>query len=722
MKIQQPEFELYLKEILSFLRTVTIKFEPFETVMNNLYFGKIPIDEPDESNPSNLEYKRSYPYYLNLNGEYHSENTIMKIYDSKIDDYVDLTKDYIQNNPLVKETYLKDRKLYNSLLNQYPNQTDLIKGMFFPIPSKDEAIKAKNLTLLSYDSSYLYVKEREDMIVFLNSFLEYMNYRWYIPTFEYENLYPHTFWAMLWYLLPLVMVTRRIINTKTVYVHPYHIWEYLESKGFDGYKDILTDDQALYLYKNINYLLRNRGKQFVLDRLEEILLYPYNFSLSSKTIIHSTLNREEKAIWFPKVINERRGDIGKNSQSFSLFIYDMYTQGFDNKYSQEYINSVQDKFTREKDNILHTKFYEISRAAADDKYQVLFLGTQLDTIMFLYSKGLMNFTIDIEVSSYTVSLTIEQAIIMLFYLFLKYNDKSFTDDQLIPTNYNCTSCISKTKTPTFLEYPLYFYVGKKKFKTLSYMNLDEYYSRIIFPNENGITSALEFSELLNNQYEFIMDQLYYLNTTFDLLSHNCIRKQLYYLVPKFNITFDFPYTTFNDFLNSNKLIQKIITEYASSEDNMIDLVYTILNNISPMSEQINKYLNVDDLDNVFWKKIKELFINMSSYNVAFLLDKTIKLPSWGLPYIKVETTRVSLTEEIKISENALGCNNDCFDINFTIDSTESEPINIELSIDAKSAEYTKEIQFDPMDFSIIFIENLDKTIYIENNNNSYQEF
>jgi len=668
MKIKQPEFELYLKEILSFLKTVTIKFTPFEKLMNNLYYGKInTIDIRDDNVETDWSYKLTYPYYINLNGEYHEYNTPMYINTKDNSESILLTKDNLTSE--LRDFYLQNPEIYNSLINKYPDQTDLIKAIFFPIKSVEEAIYAPNLKLLAYDASYLYENEKEDMLFFLSSFLSYVNYRWYIPTFEYENLYPLAFWSMLWSLLPLMLVTKRILNIKTLNVHPYHIWEYLESKGFYGYKNILTNDQALYLYKNINYLLKHRGKQFVLDELEKIFLHPYNFSLIGKTIYHSTYERENDAIWLPEVVDTRKDEITNEKISLSSFIYDINLQGFDDNIDPLYIKSIEERFKKEKENILFTKFYEIKKPVSDDRYAFKFLSFEIDTIFYLFSKDKLNFDIDIN-NSLITSLTSDQAVILMLYCILKYISKEFNDQYNIPTTYNITSAITLLNKPD--DYPNSFFVNGIEYKTKDYLNVDEFYNRDIYPT--NINSSTDLSNLIINQFDFIMDQAYYLNTTFDTIGHACIRKQLYYLMPKINITFDFGYTTFKEFFDANTNIKSYVDSIAFDQNNALELFKTILDSLVSMENQISKYLDPNKYGNVFWEKIKELFISMSSYNVAFLLNSKDKLPAYTLPYIKLSDYETSREQIQLIGSDIPECINVGFITNVTIDSNDKTNI------------------------------------------------
>src|SRR5574344_39041 len=276
--------DLYRREIFNFLRTVTIKFEPFAYLMGESYMNAHGLTNP---------HGKWNPYYIHLAGEYTADelasDDVMHVstIEHELPEDVIFSKDLKITNPKTAAIYKIPNDEYFHLEEQYPKHAGLLRCMVYPVSNIDEAIAAPNLTLLVYDDSLLEVNERESIVKCLKSFLDMVRTRWWIEEYTYEDMYAITFWGMLWQMLPMVLLGQRFRNIKTPYVHSFHVWEYLKSKGLNDYRDILTTRQALWLYRNIDYVLKNKGKSSNLRILAENLLedasgnyYPSNSGLS----------------------------------------------------------------------------------------------------------------------------------------------------------------------------------------------------------------------------------------------------------------------------------------------------------------------------------------------------------------------------------------------------------------------------------------------------------
>lgn len=149
----------------------------------------------------------------------------------------------------------------------------------------NKLVSKPNYSLINYDDTILQENERDSIIQCINKFLNMISIRWDVKEFVYEDCYPHVMWSALWYVLPLKLHVQRVNNIKTASVHVFHIWEYLTSKGLNDYRTLLSIKQQLFMYKNIIYLLKNRGKTNNLNILAEVLLKDYNVSLKSKSML-----------------------------------------------------------------------------------------------------------------------------------------------------------------------------------------------------------------------------------------------------------------------------------------------------------------------------------------------------------------------------------------------------------------------------------------------------
>lgn len=337
--------EMYVRELLDYLQTVTIKNEFIATQMFNTWVR----EDYKDSLPMEL-----HPYYRNITGDYilkdftdleialgvirseltQSEyatkqaevaaiatsyglstysvidgrsipnrdiytkyNQLVIINSMDNQTVIPLTKTLASNLSHLKTvtSYKIPNLNYYTLCDKFPNSTALIKAILYPIPNKiledgttvspiNVAINASNLAFLNSDLSILEEGERASLYECMVETLLYIKTRWSVSEFVYEDLYSVAHQSVIWNMLFLALNVQRIKNIKTYAAHSYHIWEYLKSHGFDNYKDVLTRQQTLFLYKNLRYLLKHKGTEKVLELLSYVLLNPWNIRLHNKIL------------------------------------------------------------------------------------------------------------------------------------------------------------------------------------------------------------------------------------------------------------------------------------------------------------------------------------------------------------------------------------------------------------------------------------------------------
>lgn len=385
------QLEIYIKEPINFLRTVTLKNQHFaEHILKKDVHGEFQDILPEELNP----------YYRHLHGDYILENGYTDVngttypnkriylcfdemmYTQSLDtqEVIPFTKEMLYKHPKTAAQYRIPNDYYSKLCDKYPAQVDLIKAIvydiftpftdiyrveqdgsktllvtaaeqrsgnigypmvkngtniFVPIsnsydldktiyrkslnPDKvphqvvvsesdlaqrlvdvhgrplsslrrktyEDPIKSQNLTMLGYDENMFQINEQRSIYTALNNLLEMVRERWWVDEFTYEDMYSITHQAILWHLMYLTIYSQRILNIKTSRVNNFHIWNYLNSKGLDDYRDILSIDQALFLYRNINYLLKNKGTQSNFSILIGALLRPLRVTMYSKSVVQN---------------------------------------------------------------------------------------------------------------------------------------------------------------------------------------------------------------------------------------------------------------------------------------------------------------------------------------------------------------------------------------------------------------------------------------------------
>lgn len=408
------QIDIFLAEAYNFLRTVTIKSNYLaERKKADLEAVLSQEIEPEEN-----------PYYMNLTGEYSVLDDMM--YVTSIDDgtTIEFTRTNLVTHHKTYTTYLVPGDEFQQLNERYPTQPDLIKSILYPVSSMDEAIAAGNLALLTYDSSLLEEQEVSSILDALNSFLTMYRERWHIAEFGYEAYYPMTDWWTLWTLLPLVIFRQRIANLKTSRAHTTHIWEYLTSNGLGDYRSVLGFKEQMFLYKNLQYLIQNRGKDGTLSILSENLLYPRSVALRSKSAMlntsDSTDNVKPVADFISKDIRDFRTPTEAVHNGIELF-EDLFARehanGLEPVADEVTISEQKRILDSSKLSWLPTKLVELQKINIYNEFHELYVNQLVETILYRISRDELDYNITAKLTeAAAVPLTAKEAVALLFYL------------------------------------------------------------------------------------------------------------------------------------------------------------------------------------------------------------------------------------------------------------------------------------------------------------------
>lgn len=617
------DYRIYLQEIVDFLGNITIKFSPFETLFNSkLEYMYIPgFDISD---------KTTYPYYRILAGDSAFATVPIYCYSPMLNSEVLLTRANVINDPEINIFYHNVTNL-KALLARYPNDQFVIQRILNPVKDIQAAINAPNLTILEtqYGDQFLNQYERSSLLLFLQDILWRIDYRWYMSPYEFEDLYPYTFWAMLWSVLPLILLTKRTLNIKTYDVHPFHIWEYLTSLGFGGYRGYLTHNQELFLYRNALYLKYNAGKSFLLKILEKVFLTPLRYSLSKKTIVCTTLNREATHDKYPDVI-PASGTIEEyaSSTTFTNLLQNIHDDGHDVRADPAYFDSIASRFSKAPVNKLVTKFLEFERNI-DMSEMMLLLKFILDSTVYLVSKNQLKFGVSIQSSVYRNTLyfnSVIDALNLLFYcIYMKQEPKP-----TVPfTNYTLTTAIPYSTPPVM---PKEVFVDGWKYRIKSYVDVDTIVNSIPYIKDD-LYSVEELSSSIGAIYDKIFDMINHLGSLSDCVEHETHVAIYRKLIPEIKvITVAQPYASYDDFF---KVYPEALNEISNLTDDhqLNEFMYSIITSICPLEIGFSLLARDDQIISVLIQKIKELFTYMVSYNITFLNKVFDQTESLTLPKI-----------------------------------------------------------------------------------------
>lgn len=258
-------FELYRNNTYDLVQSLVVKFSD-EAICNNKALEKLGVSV--DSDPT------TWRYYLNLNGEYHSTNTQMKTISLDNQQEIVLTKETLKTHKKTRNAMRPGKWLFYELFDKYPTQGVLLRGLLYPV-DPSVAIPAKDGDILNWDKDLVEQQEhrlietlcKESMAIF---------HRWHIDThLSVGTLYSAAFLINYAKAMYDAVMSARNQSVNTNEAHSYHIWRYLASNGkLERYRPYLTQEQTLWLYREVKYIVNNAGLQETLQSLIDNLLSP----------------------------------------------------------------------------------------------------------------------------------------------------------------------------------------------------------------------------------------------------------------------------------------------------------------------------------------------------------------------------------------------------------------------------------------------------------------
>ena len=607
------ELEPYKKEIFSFLRTLSVKFDAFAYLMGSDYMEEYGLTDP---------HGVWNPYYLNLAGQYSSNDTRMTVYSPEEERYVPYDLNLATEYPRTALLYKVGQKEYTNLQERYPSQRGLIRCIAYPAKSVQACVDAENFSLLAYDDSFLHENERESLIKCLKEFFTMVRTRWWIDEFRYEDMYAITFWGMIWQYLPVLLLTQRFLNIRTPYVHPFHIWEYLKSKGLEDYRDVLTNQQSLWLYRNIDYILKNKGKSSNLLILAENLLGEIFVSLLGKDMYQETATRWDSQLSTNPVFRSFNLVTGEEvkTESFSALNSRMVEAEIENRDSAEFIEEEEYKLATHPHNILPTKFLELKKEpidTSDERYMVNFF---LDSLMYRYSRGDLKYALSFVDPVYKnqIKLSVGDTIALWYYTLMRSIEIT---PEVIPNKWVSYTAF-QTAQPSIADLNQSVFTDGQEHPIRAHANVSKMLGMLAWHPRSFVKQADfmdmvcgQFRALLQfkNEYEQSNKAIYHL-AVHSVLKDITIRRAFeLQLTDKIN---------YQEWINSNIDLKNLVAGYNSQGNptelylNLCQLLFDVLFPLD--SATAAEFIgNVRQMEKLF-TAVRNLFIKLCSYYVRFL--------------------------------------------------------------------------------------------------------
>lgn len=612
---------IYREQVISFLKSMTIKFSPIANIYNENVRYTTGVDDTDPT---------TWKYYLNLSGQYHTSNTMMTIRSLDTGEIIDFTIANLNNHSRTKKAYKIGTALYNELCNIYPDQVDLIKSIVYPVDI-NLAIRAKDFDILGYGDGFLEPTEQDVIVYELKKFIDYAVERWYFDFLKFDKYYIWAYWGNLWQHLVLTALTTRIKYLHTSNVHSYHIWWYLAGFGISNYSDVLTRKQAMFLYRNMRYIQANRGKQSNLVLLVNKILSDSGVGLVSKNIMQQTDTAFDECRWIPEFVSEviptylatSINDAG--IETMTSIDFRLVNAGLDYDTSIEYIDRLERKIGGTTLNYLPSKLLEIKKINLDTKYGFLLNRFVLDTLVSMINTNRYTYTTDMtdSVTNTILKLSAKDALILYYYCIHRSTGEIPVH---IPNKYSSQCAfrydIDTTEWPSYIEYDGY------KYMTSGYVSTDDLTKGITFPTKT-ITDNDTLATLVSELFLVLIRDVRYARRTDNLIALKMLREFLPYMCQTETYTLNLSsHTTYTDWIVGTKLgpfIDKI-NRTTDTAANYLAIANDILSELLPETDPIFKhFMNQSDGDNKLFDRLRQLFIQLCSYNVLFLdTDRSIQ--------------------------------------------------------------------------------------------------
>ncbi len=615
--------DTYVNDTIKLVRSLLIKSDDLAIHINKelikIYGTSILGDTPDN--------KTTWKYYMNMCGIYHKIDNPIKILVIETGAVKDLTLELLEEYPSTKNELLKFDLFYNELIDEFPNDELLIKGIIFNF-DLDDVISKEDGSIVAY--SRYFIEEQES-----NLFLELDEYcinyfkRWFIRDYAIiEDLYLASVLGTLYSKLVLKILNVRFSNIYTSNIHTFHIHEFFRSH-FDLDVSILNKNTTFWLYKNIKYIRKHIGTNQTLNLIIDKILTNNGIGVGEVELVNS----------LPDLDLLENNDVGMsmyNSKTNEFITKPRNSYYYQHFYKSETSNitpatmvalqldrnlmdtdlilrdtrAIYDMVDIKLDkNIIHrqkTKTFKLSIDKKDIVIQKTTAKLVLDNWVNMINKNTFRTTKEFldENTGIKYEINAKQALYIIFKLLGKYNNI----ENVIVTGYNATKCFHNNITKEYLT------TGLMKSDILDTM-IDKFIEAIpqelICYEDGSFREYVDKVSIFNSMFWNISS-----NTTDMLLNSD--------LQVVYNRMFKKKYINLNNFDTVDKVLE------SENIDFVAGLGYDCLNTIKRLfklfvdlelddeaiEEELNKYINIT-------KKL-------SSYTIQFISD----IPDTGILSIR----------------------------------------------------------------------------------------
>ena len=674
-------YEMYRREILRYLSSMTIKFSPFAAIISD----KI-VNDTDFV----ITNDRENPYYRNLCGLYSFLDTQMEVVSIETGEKVPFNLDLWHNYPKTAALYTIDSEAYSRLCLEYPTQVGLIKSIMYPCKDIDALINAEELTIVNHVPSFLDENEREIIYQACKNCLTYVRDRWFIMDYCCEDQYPAVFMAKVHLLLFICILKQRQTNCDTHAVHHMHVWDRLIANGLGQYESLLTGTQARWFYRNMRYLKENRGRKSNLIILADNLLKNLKVHLVSKRIFQQTTDLPNDVVMVPEFLSEEIVDysvtvpesvisttnngvpvipdidstlsadvlVNKNAkESMDDILHRVFKEGYYPEYSVDNSVDMEEQFAKTVTHTLPTRLMEFQKYIINTQYLKHLTIFIFDSLMYQYSVGNLQYKITFkdENTNLPISLKVDEALILMHYTV--YKKFGITPDYL-PEHCPVNSSYLKER-PTKNKLPQYFWFNKTRYHMDTLVQVDTVLNEIPWSNEKFINAA-DFIRQLGVQFDVMVQHIRSVATE-PLLIYQWAMWYFYeFVLARENVSLHVTDKTYSEWFAEHPVAAQLIDAYEELPDKGVyyeQLSKILLRQVLPIEESplLVQYAGAIYDNTAFYDQIKQLFTDWTSHDLTYLDTDRSDITYLNMMPISVMTSAHADTSTVEIVNAGLEC-------------------------------------------------------------------
>lgn len=447
----EQRVKLFLSKTIELAKSVTFKSTDLAEAINQ---GLIELGYEVD-----LDHPETWKYYLNLAGQYHETNKLMSVVSLDTLETIEFTTQNLNWHRSTRDAYRYGTRFYHELVRQYPGQETLIHSIVTPVDI-DEAIAAADGTILSYDKTLVDPNET-DLIPRLEQWVKGWLFRWNTPAYTLvDDLYIATMLGVMSTQMVTTILSIRQDNVHTSRAHGFHIREHLASyQRLDEFYELLTLDQRLFLYRNLDYLSTNAGNSDTFELLVEniltrrgVSLLKYDYQHTHEKVPHENL--EPSGRFIGENINFRDRNVYGRVESVFDQVEKLNPLAVGNvKAFDSDVEYLESKGPKAMLTQLPTKTLEARAVDASATYEVSLEDMLINHWMYLSSTGKYKATVPVTnpVTGLAQSLNAADAWVVYFYCWLRGQNVTLETIPLF-----LASTIQKPTPPTLQQMTIWY--------------------------------------------------------------------------------------------------------------------------------------------------------------------------------------------------------------------------------------------------------------------------